>query len=805
MKYIFTRFTFFFILLLSCYTGFAQNQTGTISGTLRFEDKRPVSDALVFIKNTQIHTVSNEKGYYELVNIPYGNYQLEVRTVEAKESVFSINVDKSKISFSPTLQERGNELNEVVVKAKTKEKEIETKGFAVKLIETKKVALQSIQTNELLDRTAAVRIRQDGGLGSHTHYNINGMTGNAIKIFIDGIPASNYGQSFSLNSIPPALIERIEVYKGVLPGYLSEDALGGAINIVMKENKANTLNASYSFGSFNTHRANLNGSYRANGGFGIDASGFYNYSDNNYKVWGEEISFREYDGTVISNQKAKRFHDAFKSYGTKIDMGWSYVPWADKFTIGGVFSHSFKEMQNGVTMQRVIGDRHSKRNAAIATLSYIKRDLFTEGLDVKLDASYSHLKTQVIDTVGIMYDWRGPILYPDGTPVRYSSGAEISSQKTAEINKDKTFVARANISYRLNDKNTIYTNYLFNNFDRGITDEFLPLGLQNLLNTRDLRKSIFTLTYENVAFSDRLTSNIFYKYYYQKVTQNEPYMVTETPPVYDLKQQSRKEDYNGFGATLSFELTPQIQLLGSAERAIRFPNEREIFGNPALNLNPGNVKAEKSFNANIGVNLGTYKIADIHAFRLNTSLFYRDTEGMIREGITPGNSGTSYYENLEDVLTKGIDAEFIYDYDDDFNLTFNISKFDVLFNTKYDKTGAEYLFYRQQIRNEPSFKFNINAGYFVNNLFLKGSRTSFFYNISYVEGFLRNWSNVGANNLDKIPTQFANDVSIVYTFPSQKVTVSFDAKNIFNRQLFDNFGLQKPGRAFFGKVTYSIL
>lgn len=103
------------------------------------------------------------------------------------------------------------------------------------VIETQEAAKRNIQTNELLGQSAGVRIRQNGGLGSSVNYNLNGMSGNAIRIFIDGIPISTYGSSFNLNSIPPALIDRIEVYKGVVPAHLADDALGGAINVILKK------------------------------------------------------------------------------------------------------------------------------------------------------------------------------------------------------------------------------------------------------------------------------------------------------------------------------------------------------------------------------------------------------------------------------------------------------------------------------------------------------------------------------------------------------------------------------------------
>jgi outer membrane cobalamin receptor len=127
----------------------------------------------------------------------------------------------------------------------------------------------------MLDRTVGIRVRQNGGLGSAVNYNLNGMSGNSVRIFIDGISISTYGESFSLNSIPPALIERIEVYKGVIPAHLADDALGGAINVILKKGGMNNLSASVSYGSFNTFQTNFNASFREEKtGFTVKALAF---------------------------------------------------------------------------------------------------------------------------------------------------------------------------------------------------------------------------------------------------------------------------------------------------------------------------------------------------------------------------------------------------------------------------------------------------------------------------------------------------------------------------------------------------
>ena len=765
----------------------------------------PVAFASVYIKSTTIGTQTDDKGNFSLQARP-GKHTLCVTFMgyEPYETPIEVKARERAI-LNIALEEKQYNLKEVVVSANSRKKEVETKGFAVNVIETQKLSVQSVQTNELLDRTAGVRIRQDGGMGSRVNYNINGLSGNAIKIFIDGVPSTNYGPAFSLSSIPPALIERIEVYKGVVPGHLSEDALGGAINIILKQRRKNTLTASYSLGSFNTHQGNANGSHRWKNGLTFDGSVFYNYSDNSYKVWGNDIEFKQSDGTITKSngKKVKRFHDAHESMGGKFDIGFTDVKWADQFLIGTVLSKNSQEVQNGTTMQVVYGDRHTKRESAVFTLNYSKKDILFDGLTLKADASRSYLMRQVIDTVGIMYDWLGPIKYPDGSFVKYSSGAESGSAKTAAKNKDYTTMARGSLSYQINEGHTFFVNYLFNDFQREVSDELQPAALQKLRNTRDLQKSVLSFTYENLSFSNRLKASIFYKHYFQKVTANEPYYDTSDRE-YKINVTDKNIDHNGYGLTLSFALLPDLYLLGSMENALRLPSADELFGNGSDNsLAAIELKPERSLNTNLGFSY-TYRLK-AHTFGLNSSIFFRDTKDMIREAILEGRNEFTQAENLEAVLTKGIDAELNYSYADKINFRFNVSRFDVLFNTKYNTKGEPYNYYRMQIRNEPSFKFNGQLTYFWKNIFLKDSRLSVYYNINYVNGFYRNWSNVGSKNRDYIPKQYPMDVGLTYTFPKNKLAFSFDSKNILDQQVFDNFGLQKPGRSFYAKITYFIL
>jgi outer membrane receptor protein involved in Fe transport len=64
-------------------------------------------------------------------------------------------------------------------------------------------------------------------------------------------------------------------------------------------------------------------------------------------------------------------------------------------------------------------------------------------------------------------------------------------------------------------------------------------------------------------------------------------------------------------------------------------------------------------------------------------------------------------------------------------------------------------------------------------------------------------NNAGTDFFD-VPQQFIHDAGLSYAFPSRKLVVSFDVKNIFNKRAFDNFAVQKPGRAFYLKLNYTI-
>ncbi|RZM17922.1 MAG: TonB-dependent receptor, partial [Pedobacter sp.] len=88
-----------------------------------------------------------------------------------------------------------------------------------------------------------------------------------------------------------------------------------------------------------------------------------------------------------------------------------------------------------------------------------------------------------------------------------------------------------------------------------------------------------------------------------------------------------------------------------------------------------------------------------------------------------------------------------------------------------------------------------------NNVFQKKSVLNAYYNAGYVAPFSTIWIE---SEWFTTPTQFSHDLGASYRFPGSKLVGSLDCKNILNAEMYDNFGVQRPGRAVYFKINYTI-
>ncbi|NID12836.1 TonB-dependent receptor [Fibrivirga algicola] len=780
-------------------------QTAIVRGRIRFANGAAAANVILRVKDTPLVTQSTESGRFELTNVPYGPQHILITSVEIQPQSTLLQVNRPVHDLSLQVEEANLGLNEVQVVQKTEKRELETQGFAVNVIETREVATRNMQTNELLDRTVGVRVRQNGGLGSAVTYNLNGMSGGAVRIFIDGIPMATYGSSFSLNSIPPANIERIEVYKGVTPAHLADDALGGAINIILKKALSNSLTASFSYGSFNTFQSSLAGTYRsAQSGFTLKGAGFHNYSDNDYEVWGKFVR------NILPNGRydyvrAKRFNDAYRSLGGQIELGFTDVKWADQLLLGYNASSDFNEIQHGTYMSIPYKGRFTESQANVASLIYRKKNFLVKGLEFTLNASSSRRQQVIVDTVKWNYNWFGDkSVGLNGEPILRPAGAQQGAPTLNYINR-KIHSLRAGVNYDFNSSHRLVLNHIAYQINRTQQDLFRTELEREFVGTRDLTKNVTSIAYELKGFQSRLRANVFGKFYQQKIHKMDPVLITVAGET--LRRQettTNNRTTSGYGAAFSYAIKPTVYLLSSAEQAVRLPAEEEVFGSPGENIveNVG-IRPELSNNVNAGFKAGPF-LTGRHRFSFALSGFLRDTKDKIVRRVNPRLNDavqTDPFENLGRTKSIGFEAEGHYTFDKNLILNVNLSRFNSVFNQRYDANGREYDYFNKQLPNEPFFTANSTLQYAVKGLLSENSVLNLYYGLRFVERFYTTWLDIEDF---RTPRQYPQDIGFSYVLPSKRLVISGDCKNIFDRQVYDNFAVQKPGRAFYLKLNYSI-
>src|SRR5690606_19170323 len=507
------------ICLLTSLSIAAFGQQSVVKGRVHLESGESVSHATIRVKGMDISIMSDKNGYYSLPSVPYGNQEIQITAIEIQPKTVRLKVAKPTHDFSISVSSTGDiAIEGVEVSRMTEKKDMETSGFAVAVIETKEASLRNLTTNELLDRAVGVRVRQNGGIGSQIEYNLNGMSGSAIGIFLDGTPISTFGSSFNLNNIPPAMIERIEVYKGVLPSHLTGDYVGGAINVIMKKDaSANNVTAAVSYGSFNTFQSDLSALYRdQKTGFTSRISGFYTHTDNNYEMWGKFAMKTESDLTLTRYNRFKRFNNTYKSVGGRFEFGFTDVKWADQFFLGYNISDTYREIPHGTTMAQPYVGRFNEYQAHVFSLNYNKANLLIDGLALNVNAVYSNRNTYLQDTARTMYNGN------ESPMTRFFNGVETpwvkrpgqGQQGDATItNVDRKIInARTNLSYTIARKHRLSVNHNLNTATLDSEDLINPNAAINFTTDRRATTNILGFNYEAQTFGDKLRTNLLAKY-----------------------------------------------------------------------------------------------------------------------------------------------------------------------------------------------------------------------------------------------------------------------------------------------------
>lgn len=775
-----------FLLLLISISAFSQHKT-MISGKVLSTEKTTVDFATVYLKGTNYGGTTNEEGIYHL-QAPAGEYTLVVsaigyKTVEKPVKLMRGERTKMNVVISP----QATELDEVVVVSNGVTR-LKRSAFNAVAIDTKALQNSTQNLSEALAQAPGMKIRESGGVGSDMQLMMDGFTGKHIKIFIDGVPQEGVGSSFGLNNIPVNYAERIEVYKGVVPVGFGTDAIGGVINIITKKNRDKWfLDASYSYGSFNTHKSYVNFGQTFRSGLTYEINVFQNYSDNNYYV---DTPVKDFTTGAINKKKiehVKRFHDTYHNEAVIGKIGFVDKKWADRLMFGFTYSHMYKDIQTGVRQEVVFGGKYRKGYSIMPSLDYRKRDFFVRGLDLVLTANYNKNMTNNVDTSSYEYNWRGEM-----RPLRMPG--EQSYQNTRSDNNNWNGTLTAN--YRIGKAHTFTFNHVINAFRR---------SNQSLLNEdseanaipKETRKNISGLSYRLMP-TEHWNLSVFGKYYNQFIAGP----VATSSAQDDYIRTTNSVSAMGYGAAGTYFILKSLQAKLSYEKAYRLPTNEEMFGDEDLETGDISLKPENSDNVNL--NLSYNETFGKHSVYVEGGLIYRNTKDYIQRNISDLSGGKygATYVNHGRVETKGYNISVRYGFANWVSVGGNFTQMNVRDNVKTVTSGTnqESLTYGARMPNLPYQFANSDVTFYWRNLWKKGNTLSVTYDNLYMHSFPLYSEAVGSESEFVVPTQFSHNLTLSYGIQNGRYNISFECRNLTNEKLYDNFSLQKAGRAFYGKV-----
>ena len=781
-KYILAIFS---VCLLS-FNLTAKDLTGLISGKVLSADGEPIDYANVYLKGSVYAATTDEKGIYH-IKAPAGNYTIVFSSVgyeklELKATIASNERTKLNVKLKPDAQ-----LAEVIVVGNTLSK-VKNSAFNATAVDTKELVNTTKTLSEALSKAPGMKIRESGGVGSDMAVTMDGFSGKHVKVFIDGVPQEGVGSSFGINNIPVNFADRIEVYRGVVPVGFGSDAIGGVINIITpKRQRRWFLDASYSYGSFNTHKTYVNFGQTLSNGLKYEINAFQNYSDNNYWIDAPVEDF--VTGGINKNklEHVRRFNDTYHNEAIVTRIGFVNKPWADRLMAGFTYSHMYKEIQTGVRQEIVYGQKHRHGHSLIGSLEYGKRNLFAPGLDVAVTANYNRNVTVNVDTASMKYNWRGET-------ERLNSPGEQSYQNSRANNNNWT--ATFTTDYRLNDYHLFTVNDVFNSFNR-TNDNLLAEVVSSEEIGKITTKNIVGVSYRYVPNS-KFNFTAFGKHYHQYVSG--PVATTAAQDTY--VKSSRSVDAFGYGAAGTWFMPLGFQLKASYEKAYRLPTIEEMFGDEDLEIGDMALKPESSHNVNLNFSYNaTFGNNTIYA---EAGFIYRDTRDYIQRNILAlsGGKAAATYVNYGKVDTKGISLSARYNFSKWLSLGGNFTRMNIRDNMKTTMgSTVPNVAYGERMPNQPYMFADSDISFYWHGLGGKRNVLTLTYDNQYTHKFCYYASNIGANNADyMVPDQFAHNLTISYAIKNGRYNLSFECRNLTNERLYDNFSLQKAGRAFYGKV-----
>jgi outer membrane cobalamin receptor len=254
----------------------------------------------------------------------------------------------------------------------------------------------------------------------------------------------------------------------------------------------------------------------------------------------------------------------------------------------------------------------------------------------------------------------------------------------------------------------------------------------------------------------------------------------------------------GFGDGIRYRFTRWLLAKASYEYATRLPSAEEVFGDGVLIHDNLLLDPEVSHNANVGPAVRLEQTPS-GTYDLEVMGFFRHADNLI---VLLGSDRFFTYQNVWEGRALGVDVMGTWISPGKYVTLDASTSFQDVRNVSDDGTFG--LYEGDRIPNRPWHFASWGVRLHFEDVLFDNDELEPFYNGRYVNEYFRGWESLGLESSKATtPDQSTHGVGLTYVLKPKPATLTatLEVQNLGDERTFDFYDVQKPGRAYFLKLT----
>ncbi|PKL84237.1 MAG: hypothetical protein CVV24_00740 [Ignavibacteriae bacterium HGW-Ignavibacteriae-3] len=285
MKKLITALLFFPVLILTA-------QTGSLKGKIISYQNDPIPGVSVVITGSQTGTATLSDGTFEIKNLPYGRYAVEVSVIGYAKRKLSVDLNAGTKPVTVILTEETIQSEQIIVSAGKYEQRVQDLPVSTAILQPEVISRRNYLTFDDALRFVpgiAVNLEQVSIRGSNGY---SKGVGARVLVAVNGIPIySGDTGDIVWELIPVIDIARVEIIKGPASSLYGSTAIGGVINIITRSAVKNPV----------THFRSYFGTYDK------PAYDIWKWNNNLRTFYGMELTHANSSGSLSYTFSVKKF------------------------------------------------------------------------------------------------------------------------------------------------------------------------------------------------------------------------------------------------------------------------------------------------------------------------------------------------------------------------------------------------------------------------------------------------------------------------------------------------------------------